>query len=404
MMKSRLLDAMGNTLTLVKKSNMVEATALLRRTLGGDAVAAPAERGPRRAPHFLEVDRAERTRAATASTAGEAKGQPESPTPRSPDFAFAPAGRAPLGELVRALRAGRAHASRTPFAPDERHAYPPDDKFTARSYRGPAGSLNYRLYVPSDHATRELALVLMLHGCTQNPEDFALGTQMNALADEFGLVVAYPHQPRAANSSGCWNWFDKRHQHRGAGEPAKLAGLAQSLASEFAIPKERTFVAGLSAGGAMAEVLAATYPDLFDAVGIHSGLPYKAAKDVPSAFAAMKGAAAEPALRVVGETQCRKIVFHGGADATVDPVNAMRILEQARSGRMNLKQVDLEWRIEGRRVNQTALQDPAGQPVVELWSVEGGGHAWFGGDSRGSYTQSVGVDASRVMVRFFLKQ
>jgi poly(hydroxyalkanoate) depolymerase family esterase len=264
--------------------------------------------------------------------------------------------------------------------------------------------LNYRLYVPSDHATRDLALVLMLHGCTQNPEDFALGTQMNALADEFGLVVAYPHQPRAANPSGCWNWFDKRHRHRGSGEPARLAGLVQSLASEFAIPRERTFVAGLSAGGAMAEVLAATYPDLFDAVGIHSGLPYKAAKDVPSAFAAMKGAAAEPALRVVGGTECRKIVFHGGADATVDPVNAMRILDQARSGQTNLKQVDLEWRIEGRRVNQTALQDPAGQPVVELWSVEGGGHAWFGGDSRGSYTQSVGVDASRVMVRFFLKQ
>jgi poly(hydroxyalkanoate) depolymerase family esterase len=390
-MKSRLFDAMGNALALVRQSNLVEATALLRNTLSdGDAVAALAERGRRRAPDFPSVDQAEPTRSATAST--------------TPDFAFAPAPRAPLGEILRALRAGRANLPKAPFAPDERPAYPPDDKFTARSYRGPAGSLNYRLYVPADHATRELALMLMLHGCTQNPEDFALGTQMNALADEFGLVVAYPHQPRAANPSGCWNWFDKRHQHRGSGEPAKLAGLVQSLASEFAIPRERTFVAGLSAGGAMAEVLAATYPDLFDAVGIHSGLPYKAAKDVPSAFAAMKGAAAEPALRVVGGTECRKIVFHGGADATVDPVNAMRILDQARSGQTNLKQVDLEWQIEGRRVNQTALQDPAGQPVVELWSVEGGGHAWFGGDSRGSYTQSVGVDASRVMVRFFLKQ
>ena len=390
-MKSRLLDAMGNALALIKKSNFAEATALLRKTLsGGDAVAALAERSRRRAPDFPSVDQAEPTRSATAST--------------TPDFAFAPSPRAPLGEVLRALRAGRANLPKAPFAPDETPAGPPDEKFSSRSYRGPAGSLNYRLYVPADHATRELALVLMLHGCTQNPEDFALGTQMNALADEFGLVVAYPHQPRAANASGCWNWFDKRHQHRGSGEPAKLAGLAQSLASEFAIPRERTFVAGLSAGGAMAEVLAATYPDLFDAVGIHSGLPYKAAKDVPSAFAAMKGAAAEPALRVVGGTECRKIVFHGGADATVDPINAMRILEQARSGRTHLQQVDLERQIEGRSVNQTVLQNPAGQSVVELWSVEGGGHAWFGGDSRGSYTQSVGLDASRIMVRFFLRR
>jgi poly(hydroxyalkanoate) depolymerase family esterase len=368
-MKSRLFDAMGNALALIKNSNLAEATALLRKTLS---------------------DR---------DTAGDRSERPASPTP---DFAFAPSPRAPLGEVLRALRAGRAHLPRTPFAPDERPAFPPDDKFTSRSYRGPAGSLNYRLYVPTDHATRELALVLMLHGCTQNPEDFALGTRMNGLADEFGLIVAYPHQPRSANASGCWNWFDKRHQHRGAGEPAKLAGLSQTLAVEFGIGRERTFAAGLSAGGAMAEVLAATYPDVFDAVGIHSGLPYKAAKDVPSAFAAMKGAAGEPALRVVTESECRKIVFHGGADATVNPVNAMRIFEHARGG--GLKRIDLESNIEGRRVDQTVLENSAGQPIVELWFVEGGGHAWFGGDSRGTYTESAGPDASRLMVRFFLKQ
>ena len=336
-MKSRLFDAMGNALALMKNSNLAEATALLRKTLsGGDAVAALAERGRRRATQFPSSHQAEPARSATAPTTdGDAADG------RDPDFAFAPSPRAPLGEVLRALRAGRANLPRTPFAPDERPSYPPDDNFTSRSYRGPAGSLNYRLYVPADHATRQLALVLMLHGCTQNPEDFALGTQMNWLADEFGLIVAYPHQPRAANSSGCWNWFDKRHQHRGAGEPAKLAGLAQTLAGEFGIGRDRTFAAGLSAGGAMAEVLAATYPDVFEAVGIHSGLPYKAAKDVPSAFAAMKGAAGEPALRVVGATECRKIVFHGGADATVNPVNATRILEHA--GAAGLKRIDLEF-------------------------------------------------------------
>jgi len=347
-MKSRLLDAMRNALALVKKSNLAEATTLLRRT-SAETMAPP--------PHGL-------------------------------------------GEVLQALRAGRANL-KAPLARGERPAYPPDEKFTSRSYRGPAGTLNYRLYVPADHATREFALVLMLHGCTQNPEDFALGTQMNSLADEFGLIVAYPHQPQSANASGCWNWFDKRHQHRGAGEPAELAGLAQSLGREFGIGRERTFVAGLSAGGAMAEVLAATYPDVFDAVGIHSGLPYKAATDVPSAFAAMKGAPGAPALRVVNPTECRKIVFHGAADATVAPVNAMRILEQA-DGRLN--RIDLDSEIEGRRVDHTVLRDPAGQRVVELWFVEGGGHAWFGGDSRGTYTERVGLDASRIMVRFFLKQ
>ena len=399
-MKSRLFDAMGNALALIKNSNLAEATALIRKTLSdGDAVAALAERGRRRAPQFPSVHQAEPTRSATASTTYDAGDHTEKLTP---GFAFAPSPRAPLGAVLRALRAGRANLPKTPFAPDEGPAYPRDDRFTSRNYSGPAGSLNYRLYVPADHATRELALVLMLHGCTQNPEDFALGTRMNALADEFGLIVAYPHQPRSANPSGCWNWFDKRHQHRGAGEPAKLAGLAQTLTVEFGIGKERTFAAGLSAGGAMAEVLAATYPDVFDAVGIHSGLPYKAAKDVPSAFAAMNGAAGEPALRVVGETQCRKIIFHGGADATVNPVNANRILEHARGD--GLKRIDLESKIGGRQVDQTVLENSAGQPIVELWFVEGGGHAWFGGDNRGTYTESVGPDASRIMVRFFLKQ
>ncbi len=277
--------------------------------------------------------------------------------------------------------------------------------FLRRTYVDPAGSLGYRLYVPEDYERRELALVLMLHGCTQDPEDFALGTRMNALADEFGLIVAYPHQPRRANASGCWNWFDRRHQKRGSGEPAKLAGLAQALAKEFGVRAERIFAAGLSAGGAMAEILAATYPDVFAAVGVHSGLPYRSAVDVPSAFAAMKGtAAANSELPAVYESPCRKIIIHGGADATVHPMNGERILDQAGRGATPLERVDLEWRTEGTRVSRTVLKDPAGQPVVEHFFVEGGGHAWFGGDPRGSFTQTIGVDASRIMVRFFLQR
>ncbi len=363
-----MLDAMGDALNLVRRSNLAEATAALRTALSGEAA-----RG---------------------------YGDQEAPPTLQRDFALAPAVRRPLGEVVRALRARPGGAKAPETAP---HDF--DDKFVKRAYRGPAGALNYRLYVPADHERRDLALVVMLHGCTQNPEDFALGTRMNDLADEFGLVVAYPHQPRSANASGCWNWFDRRHQNRGSGEPANLAGLAQSLASEFRIGEHRIFVAGLSAGGAMAEVLAATYPDVFDAVGIHSGLPYKSAVDVPSAYAAMKGtAAAQAGAAAANDNRCRKIVFHGGADATVHPANGERIVDEARDGPIPLLRIDLDWEIEGGRVNRTVLKDGDGRPVVEHWFVKGGGHAWFGGDPRGTYTQSVGLDASRVMVRFFLKR
>jgi poly(hydroxyalkanoate) depolymerase family esterase len=307
----------------------------------------------------------------------------------------------PLGDTLRALKAQRGLAAAVPDLAGAAGGHEFGPRFTWRTEVSDAGALGYRLYVPANHDRRELSLVLMLHGCTQNPDDFALGTQMNTLADEFGLVVAYPHQPRKANASGCWNWFDPRHQRRGGGEPAKLAALAQSLAQEFGIRNDRIFAAGLSAGGAMAEILAETYPDVFAAVAIHSGLAYQSARDVPSAFAAMKGTSIG-LFRVANdngrERQSRKIVFHGGSDVTVHPSNAVRILESAENDRALARE-----RGDGSATHGvTVLRDANARVVVELWSVEGGGHAWFGGDPRGSYTQTIGVDASRMMVRFFL--
>ncbi|MGH6798387.1 MAG: extracellular catalytic domain type 1 short-chain-length polyhydroxyalkanoate depolymerase [Roseiarcus sp.] len=373
-MKLRLLDAMGDALGRVRNSDLGGATALIRKALSGEAA-----KGPERE---LDV-------------------QPQRPSAS----AFAPAARRPLGEVLRALRVRPMIPPGPPAAPEPEPATEFGERFLRRTYRGAAGSLNYRLYLPPDHERRDLALILMLHGCTQNPEDFALGTHMNDLADEFGLIVAYPHQTRRANPSGCWNWFDRRHQNRGSGEPAKLAGLAQALAKEFSVGQERIFAAGLSAGGAMAEILAATYPDVFEAVGIHSGLPYKSAADAASAFAAMKGkAGADLAPPAASDRRCRKIVFHGLADATVNPINSERILDEVERGGTVLTRIDLDWQIEAGRVSRTALKDAGGRPVAEQWLVEGGGHAWFGGDPRGSYTQTVGLDASRVMVRFFLAQ
>src|ERR1700729_1948730 len=374
-MKYRVLDVMNDALGLVKKSDLRGATALIRKALSGET--------------------------ATEGGAGDAKAP--SPRPSAKVIPLPP--RRPLGETLRALRVRPIMPPGLPDAPETGPAPDFGERFLKRTYSGPAGSLNHRLYVPADHEGQELALVIMLHGCAQDPEDFARGTRMNELAEEFDLIIAYPHQPRLANPNGCWNWFDRRHQNRGSGEPAKLAGLAQALAKEFDVRRERVFAAGLSAGGAMAEVLAATYPDVFDAVGIHSGLPYKSAGDVPSAFAAMKGTAAfDPAPLAASGRHVRKIIFHGLADSTVNPVNGEHIFDEVEREETSLARSDLDWPIEGGRVSRTAVKDADGRPVAEQWLVEGGGHAWFGGDPRGSFTQTVGLDASRVMVRFFLAQ
>jgi poly(hydroxyalkanoate) depolymerase family esterase len=374
-MKLRVIDVMSEALGLVKKSDLGGATALIRKALSGES--------------------------APAGENDDSKAPP--PRPSAKVIPLAP--RRPLGETLRALRMRPMISPGAPEAPEPSPAPDLSERFLKRSYSGPAGSLDYRLYLPADHEQRELALVVMLHGCTQNPEDFALGTRMNALAEEFGLMVAYPHQPRLANPNGCWNWFDRRHQNRGSGEPAKLAGLAQALSKEFDVRRERVFAAGLSAGGAMAEVLAATYPDVFEAVGIHSGLPYKSAADVPSASAAMKGTVAfDPAPLPASGRHVRKIIFHGLADSTVSPVNGEHIFDEVEREETSLARSELDWPIEGGRVSRTAVKDADGRPVAEQWLVEGGGHAWFGGDSRGSFTQTVGLDASRVMVRFFLAQ
>jgi poly(hydroxyalkanoate) depolymerase family esterase len=374
-MKLRVIDVMNEALGLVKKSDLGGATALIRKALSGET--------------------------APAGEAGDSKAPP--PRPSAKVIPLPP--RRPLGETLRALRMRPVISPGAPEAPAPSPAPELGERFLKRSYSGPAGSLDYRLYLPADHEQRELALVVMLHGCAQNPEDFALGTRMNALAEEFGLIVAYPHQTRLANPNGCWNWFDRRHQNRGSGEPAKLAALAQALTKEFDVRRERVFAAGLSAGGAMAEVLAATYPDVFEAVGIHSGLPYKSAADVPSAFAAMKGTAAfDPAPLAPSGRHVRKIIFHGLADSTVSPVNGEHIFDEVEREETSLARSELDWPIEGGRVSRTAVKDADGQPVAEQWLVEGGGHAWFGGDPRGSFTQIVGLDASRVMVRFFLAE
>ena len=245
----------------------------------------------------------------------------------------------------------------------------------------------------------------MLHGCKQDPDDFATGTNMNAIAELNGMLVAYPRQSYSANPSSCWNWFDRGHQERGAGEPAIISGITRAVMSEFRLEPHQVFVAGLSAGGAMAAVMGETYPELYAGVGIHSGIAYRAATDLISAFSAMRGAAAvpdEPRGGCETNPRLRTIVFQGSADQTVAPSNATRIVAAATGDLCSDRDVMFGQTASGRSYTRTVVSNVDGTVMLEYWLVDGTGHAWSGGSAAGSYTDPEGPDASAEMVRFFL--
>jgi poly(hydroxyalkanoate) depolymerase family esterase len=259
------------------------------------------------------------------------------------------------------------------------------------TFRNAAGSRSYSLYLPPNHATRGLPLVVMLHGCKQDPEDFAAGTRMNRLADELGFAVVYPAQSARANVSRCWNWFQPVHQQR-EGEPSLIAGITRSVVRRHGLNARRVYVAGLSAGGAMAAVMGNAYPELYAAMGIHSGLGYAVASDVTSAFAAMQGKGA----RSTSAPVIPMIVFHGDGDTTVHPSNGEHTLPGTR------QQVE-KGSARGRAFTRTVHRDAEERLVLEHWLVHGAGHAWFGGSTSGSYADPSGPDASREMLRFFMQ-
>jgi poly(hydroxyalkanoate) depolymerase family esterase len=277
---------------------------------------------------------------------------------------------------------------------------PEGARFEGRTFSNDVGSRTYKVYVPSGYSGQPLPVVIMLHGCTQNPDDFAAGTRMNEVAEEQTFLVAYPRQPQSANMQKCWNWFNAGDQQREGGEPSLIAGIAMQVVEEFSADPTRVYVAGLSAGGAAAAIMAATYPDLFAAVGVHSGLACGAARDMPSAFAAMGGGVA---IRPRGEGRTvPTIVFHGDADRTVNPVNSDHVIAQASQKTALTKKVTRGETPGGVAYTRTVQLDAAGEEVLEQWILHGAGHAWSGGSASGSYTDARGPDASREMVRFFL--
>ncbi|KQW44812.1 hypothetical protein ASD88_18840 [Pelomonas sp. Root662] len=273
-------------------------------------------------------------------------------------------------------------------------------RFVSGHFAHRAGARDYRLFTPSARAEPPRALIVMLHGCTQNPDDFARGTRMNALAEVHNVVVLYPAQSRQMNAQGCWNWFKHNHQRRDKGEPAILADMARQIVHSHGVDTAKVYVAGLSAGGAMAAILATAYPDVFAAAGVHSGLPAGAARDLPGALAAMQGKgqggwAPSPAPGT------RVIIFHGDADATVHPGNADHVANAHRTGATARQETRLE--CGGRTCTRRIHQDGNGRIVTEQWVIHGAGHAWSGGDATGSYADAKGPDASTEMLRFFLE-
>ncbi|ALK95599.1 hypothetical protein AB595_19190 [Massilia sp. WF1] len=271
--------------------------------------------------------------------------------------------------------------------------------FLHGSYTNEAGTRNYRLYVPSSPSPGPRPLLVMLHGCTQDPEDFAAGTTMNLAAEQSGCLVLYPEQAASANHSQCWNWFDKAHQERGAGEPAIIAGMTRQVLREHDGDAARVYVAGLSAGGAMAAVMAQAYPELYAAVGVHSGLAAGSARDLITGLQAMKGNHQGARRQAAASGRVRAIVFHGDRDATVHPSNGQAVYRQF-GGDASLTEIEEQ----GKGHVRAMVLDAAGQVVAEHWTLHGAGHAWSGGSTAGSYADPSGPNASAEMLRFFLSR
>jgi poly(hydroxyalkanoate) depolymerase family esterase len=299
----------------------------------------------------------------------------------------------------------RPKSGRPRFAAAEPVAVPASARFLSGNFGNEAGTRPYKLYVPSGYRGQSIPLIVMLHGCSQSPDDFAAGTDMNRVAEEQTCLIAYPGQTVTAHGQKCWKWFNADDQQRGKGEPLLIAGLTRQIMREYAVDPRRVFVAGLSAGGATAAIMGETYPDLYSAIGVHSGLAYGAASSMPTAFAAMaRGAGGIPGGRSsngVGRRLVPTIVFHGDNDATVSPRNGEEVVAQVAQDAILRRRVEKGRVPGGHAYTRTVHEDQTGASIIEQWVIHGAGHAWAGGSPKGSYTDQRGPDATKEMMRFF---
>jgi poly(hydroxyalkanoate) depolymerase family esterase len=409
-------DIVREATRLTRAGHLVEATALLQRMLRGEsapsaaAAAAGGSATARLEPPTIDVTATrvgEREPQAAPANAAQARATKakftrDEPAQAKPVRATPAAGskwsvrREDFSELP-----GFGLRSPLQRAPAMREIAPEGTSVIEGHFSNAAGRRNYKLFTPSRSDGQPLPLVVMLHGCTQSPDDFAAGTRMNFSGEEQNCFVVYPEQPSGANQSKCWNWFRSDDQQRGGGEPSLIAGITREIMRKHAIDPRRVYVAGLSAGGAAAAIMAATYPDLYAAVGIHSGLACGAARDLPSALMAMRqGGKAGNAVK--SGSAVPTIVFHGDRDSTVHPDNGDQIIAQANGATSGTSSVIRGQVPGGHAYTQTILADAGGQVTSEHWTIHGAGHAWSGGSPAGSYTDPKGPDATREMLRFFL--
>jgi poly(hydroxyalkanoate) depolymerase family esterase len=278
--------------------------------------------------------------------------------------------------------------------------------FTAGAFVHGQDHYVYRLFVPSTTDDAPLPLVVMLHGCKQDSADFARGTAMNEVAESEKFMVLYPEQLKKSNNMGCWNWFEPAHQARGEGEPAMLAALVSKVISSNRVDASRVYIAGLSAGGAMAALMGRLYPEIFAAVGVHSGLAPGAARNVPSAYAAMaKGPGPRSKVAPIGVPV---IILQGSGDSTVAPANADAIIGAEVSAWASkgtpLTRQRREVATTSQRSSDTFVwADHEGKAIIESWTIQAGPHAWSGGSASGSFTDQKGPSATRAMVDFFMR-
>ncbi len=421
-MNDTMRTGMAEASRLTQAGQLAEATAVIQRTLGG-ARTTEASSGGTEGP--VDVTR-RLPGAAPTSTSAAAELQPPRVTVRPADSgsgsAKAPATRSVPRKQAHGGRLARLRALMPASVgmPDRSRGEPcAGGQFIRGSYTNHAGTRAYKLYVPSGSTGQALPVVVMLHGCTQTPDDFAAGTRMNVLAERDRFLVVYPAQAAPANRSRCWNWFKASDQCHGQGEPSIVAGITRQILSAYHGDARRVYLAGLSAGGAMATIMGTTYPDLYAAIGVHSGLAYGVAKDVPSAFAAMRhgGPAAPPRNGRSPTPDMRArivptIVFHGDQDTTVHPSNSDQVLGQwatTHGGSDAAPTAQLRATVNvgqvpgGHSYTRSIYYDAGGEAVLERWLVHGAGHAWSGGSPHGSFTDPKGPDASEEMVRFFGK-
>jgi poly(hydroxyalkanoate) depolymerase family esterase len=377
-------DIVREATRLTRSGRLTEATALLQRMLRGENGLDAAPTAGRPVP---VTGREPPTIDAKANTA-ETRFRPRAR--RTP---------ANLPQNFPGFVPGRSLGRAPPSMAD---IVPHGASFVEGTYQNAAGSRAYRLFIPTGYHGQAIPLVIMLHGCTQSPEDFAAGTRMNFIAEEQTCFVAYPAQRTEANQAKCWNWFRPSDQQRGGGEPSLIAGITRHIMRDYSVDPRRVYVAGMSAGAAAAAVMGSTYGDLYAAIGVHSGLACGAASDLPSALIAMKQGGGSD--ETSGDRPpMPTIVFHGDRDTTVHSKNSNRVVRQSIGGTRTNAKVHRGRVPGGHAYTRTVHSDAGGRGILEHWEIHGAGHAWSGGSPAGSYTDPDGPDATREMLRFFLE-